>query len=183
MFNEKPQNEFKIYDEEDKKCYFYDITPYIQYMIGDFVTKADIHLGYIFKDDSEFEQHCDVADLNSFAELKYDYFKHYGFTKMDVYLCMDMKEINMGYQHVNFYYSEKQDTAYRFSEHVCEVGGSSLQTEYTVMVFYRLNVPLSTFDNSDPDDYAKFVARYSASGSLEDDWQNMAIYLCIIYHN
>ena len=137
----------------------------------------------VVTDDSEFEQHCDVADLNSFAELKYDYFKHYGFTKMDVYLCMDMKEINMGYQHVNFYYSEKQDTAYRFSEHVCEVGGSSLQTEYTVMVFYRLNVPLSTFDNSDPDDYAKFVARYSASGSLEDDWQNMAIYLCIIYHN
>ena len=56
MFNEKPQNEFKIHDEEDKKCYFYDITPYIQYMIGDFVKEADIHLGYIYKEDTDFEQ-------------------------------------------------------------------------------------------------------------------------------
>lgn len=67
MFNEKPQNEFKIYDEEDKKCYFYDITPYIQYMIGDFVTKADIHLGYIFKDDSEFEQDMYIKKFEDIA--------------------------------------------------------------------------------------------------------------------
>jgi hypothetical protein len=96
---------------------------------------------------------------------------------------MQMKEINMGYQHVSFYYSEKQDETYRFSYHTCELGGNSLITDYIPTTFYKLNVPLSTFDNSDPDDYAKFVARYSASGSLEDDWQNMAIYLCIVYHN
>ena len=56
-------------------------------------------------------------------------------------------------------------------------------TADALIEFFMKNVPLSTFDNSDPDDYAKFVARYSASGSLEDDWQNMAIYLCIVYHN
>ena len=89
----------------------------------------------------------------------------------------------MGYQHVNFYYSEKPDTAYRFYDAICELGGNSLVTDYTLIEFFMKNVPLSTFDNSDPDDYAKFVARYSASGSLEDDWQNMAIYLCIVYHN
>ena len=137
----------------------------------------------VVTDDSEFDQHCDVANLNSFAELNYDYFKHYGFTKMDVYLQMEMKEINMGYQHIYFYYSEKQDTSYRFFEYIDELGGNSLVTNYTPFTYYKLNVPLSTFDNSDPDDYAKFVARYSASGSLEDDWQNMAIYLCIVYHN
>lgn len=137
----------------------------------------------VVTDDSEFDQHCDVANLNTFAELNYDYFKHYGFTKMDIYLEMQMKEINMGYQHVNFYYSEKQDVSYRFYDAVCELGGNSLVTDYTLVEFFMMEVPLSTFDNSDPDDYAKFVARYSASGSLEDDWQNMAIYLCIVYHN
>ena len=102
---------------------------------------------------------------------------------MDLYLRMELKEINMGYQHISFYYSEKHDESYRLSEQVIELGGTSLQSTYTMMTFYHRDVPLSTFDNSDPDDYAKFVARYSASGSLEDDWQNMAIYLCIIYHN
>lgn len=137
----------------------------------------------VVTDDSEFNQRYDVANLNGFADLKYDYFKHYGFTKMDIYLQMEMKEINMGYQHIYFYYSEKQDTAYRFFEYIDELGGNSLVTSYIPFTYYKLNVPLSTFDNSDPDDYAKFVARYSASGSLEDDWQNMAIYLCIVYHN
>lgn len=137
----------------------------------------------VVTDDSEFDQRYDVANLNGFADLKYDYFKHYGFTKMNVFLQMDLKEINMGYQHVNFYYSEKPDIAYRFYDCIHELGGSSLVTEYTSLIFYKMDIPLSTFDNSDPDDYAKFVARYSASGSLEDDWQNMAIYLCIVYHN
>lgn len=137
----------------------------------------------VVTDDSEFDQRYDVADLNEFADLKYDYFKHYGFTKMDIYLDMQMKEIDMGYQHVSFYYSEKQDDSYRLCSHICELGGTSLRTYYTPVTFYKMDVPLSTFDNSDPDDYAKFVARYSASGSLEDDWQNMAIYLCIVYHN
>ena len=96
---------------------------------------------------------------------------------------LQMKEINMGYQHISFYYSEKHDISYRFFTTQFEIGGNSLVTDYTIGVAYIENVPLSTFDNSDPDDYAKFVARYSASGSLEDDWQNMAIYLCIVYHN
>ena len=137
----------------------------------------------VVTDDSEFNQHCDVADLNTFSYLNYDYFKHYGFTKMDIYLQMEMKEINMGYQHIYFYYSEKHDVTYRFFEYIDELGGNSLVTSYIPFTYYKLDVPLSTFDNSDPDDYAKFVARYSASGSLEDDWQNMAIYLCIVYHN
>ena len=109
--------------------------------------------------------------------------QHYGFTKMDIFLSMDMKEIDMGYQHISFYYSEKKSTDYRFYNCVYELGGNSLITYYSALTFYKLNVPLSTFDNSDPDDYAKFVARYSASGTFEDDWQNMAIYLCIVYHN
>ena len=49
---------------------------------------------------------------------------------MDIYLEMQMKEINMGYQHVNFYYSEKPDTAYRFYDAICELGGNSLVTDY-----------------------------------------------------
>ena len=137
----------------------------------------------VVTDDSEFDQHCDVADLNTFSYLNYDYFKHYGFTKMDVFLQMELKEINMGYQHIYFYFSEKADTSYCFYSYIHELGGNSLVTNYESLTFFTANVPLSTFDNSDPDDYAKFVARYSASGSLEDDWQNMAIYLCIVYHN
>ena len=137
----------------------------------------------VVTDDSEFDQHADVANLNSFAYLKFDYFKHYGFTKMDIYLSMQMKEIDMGYQHVSFYYSEKPDVNYRIVNYVYELGGNSLINYYTTITYYKYDVPLSTFDNADPDDYAKFVARYSASGTFEDDWQNMAIYLCIVYHN
>ena len=137
----------------------------------------------VVTDDSEFDQHADVANLNEFAYLKYDYFKHYGFTKMDVYLNIEMKELDMGYQHVSFYYSEKKDVNYRFFNYAYELGGNSLVTSYTPVTFFIEDVPLSTFDNSDPDDYAKFVARYSASGTFEDDWQNMAIYLCVVYHD
>jgi hypothetical protein len=137
----------------------------------------------VVTDDSEFDQHADVANLNKFAYLKYDYFKHYGFTKMDIFLSMDMKEIDMGYQHISFYYSEKESTDYRFFNYTYELGGNSLVNYYNALTFFELDVPLSTFDNVDPDDYAKFVARYSASGTFEDDWQNMGIYLCVVYHN
>ena len=67
MFNEKPKNELIKLEEEDKYCYFYDITPYIKYIIGEFVEKADIHLGYIFKEDTDFEQERDLLSFKDTA--------------------------------------------------------------------------------------------------------------------
>ena len=61
-----PKNEFKVYDETDKKCYFYDITDYMKYIIGDFVSKADNFMGYTFNEDTDFEQ---KQDFNKFKEI------------------------------------------------------------------------------------------------------------------
>ena len=63
---EEPKNKFKIYNEADKKCYFYDITEYMKYIIGDFVIDADVFLGYVFNEDTEFEQE---QDINKFKEI------------------------------------------------------------------------------------------------------------------
>ena len=60
MFNEKPKNNFKIYNLEDKQWYFYDITNYIKYIMGDFVERAEIHLGYIFNEDTENEKNKEL---------------------------------------------------------------------------------------------------------------------------
>lgn len=62
-----PKNSFKIYNEPDKKCYFYDITEYMKYIIGDFVTDADIFMGYTFNEDTEFEQEQDINKFNEIA--------------------------------------------------------------------------------------------------------------------
>ena len=62
----KPKNDFKIYNETDKKCYFYNITDYMKYIMGDFIIEADILMGYIFTDDTDFVQQ---QDFNKFNEM------------------------------------------------------------------------------------------------------------------
>ena len=88
----------------------------------------------------------------------------------------------MGYQLIYFYYSEKESDEYLIDSFEFELNGPILGNEYTPVGFVRYNIPLSTFDNEDPDDYAKIVFRYAASGALLNDWANKDVYCNVVYH-
>ena len=121
-------------------------------------------------------------NLNEHYPLKFDYMKANGYTKMNIYVHMEMREINYGYQIVSLYSSEKQNDAYLIDSFEYEYEGTSLGDEYLYSIgFVKFDVPISTFISSDPEDSYKVVIRYSARGSLEDDWANRNIRVNIVY--
>lgn len=132
-------------------------------------------------DDGIFNQHYDVMDLNDDFVLKYDYMLEKGFTNMTIYLEFKAKEVNMGYQIISIYYSEKEDLSYEIENCKFEHEGYTLGTSYVTYCFINRNISINTFNNSDPEDYGKLVFRYSAEGNGEDDWMNREIYANIVY--
>lgn len=133
-------------------------------------------------DEGMFLQDYDVMDLNEDFDVKYNYMKAHGYTKMYIYLEMLMREIDMGYQIVAFYYSEKEDELYEIERFTNEYQGDSLGTEYEASTTLgRLNIPIETFENEDPEDSFKIVFRYSADGIGSDTWVNRDVYCNITY--
>ena len=65
---EKYKNKFCNKDFKDFTEYRYDITNYIQELMGDFVYSAYIQLGFVFKTDDEYEQERDIRKFYSEAE-------------------------------------------------------------------------------------------------------------------
>ena len=136
----------------------------------------------IVSDSGIYNQEYDVVYLNEHYPLKFDYMKANGYTKMNIYVHMEMREINYGYQIVSLYSSEKQNDAYLIDSFEYEYEGTSLGDEYLYSIgFVKFDVPISTFISSDPEDSYKVVIRYSARGSLEDDWANRKIRVNIVY--
>lgn len=131
--------------------------------------------------DSQFDQDYDYVDLNQRFDLKFDYMRAHGYNSIDIYLQFEMKEIYMGYQLIYFYYSEKESDDYLIQDFEYELDGAILGNEYTPVGFVRFSVPISTFINNDPDDYAKIVFRYSARGALMNYWANKEIYCNVVY--
>lgn len=56
----------KFYEETEKFACFSDITDIIKEIMGDFVKSAEIFLGYIYKEDTEYEQE---RDKNLFKDV------------------------------------------------------------------------------------------------------------------
>lgn len=136
----------------------------------------------IVTDEGYFNNDYDVVDLNEDFDIKYNYMKQHGYTKMDIYINMEMREINMGYQWIAIYYSEKESNSYKIDEFTYEYKGTSFGGEYdSSITFARFEVPIETFENDDPDDCYKIVFRYDASGTGEDDWANRRIYAQVVY--
>lgn len=137
----------------------------------------------IVTDDGFFSNYYDVVDLNDDFDIKYNYMKAHGFTKMVLCLEMQMREINMGYQLVAFLYSEKQDMAYQIGETFrYEYEGTTFCNRYSGVVFFIIqHIPIETFENEDPEDCYKLVFRYSADGAGEDNWANRDIYAQVVY--
>lgn len=143
-----------------------------------------IRTGEIYvSDDGFFANDYDVVDLNYHFDIKYNYMKAHGYTKMVLCLEMQMREINMGYQLVAFLYSEKQNMTYQIGETFShEYEGTTFCDRYSGYVFFIIEeVPIETFENEDPDDCYKLVFRYSAEGAGEDDWANQRVYAQVVY--
>lgn len=75
MYNTEPKNNFKIHSNPDKKAYAYDISNYMKDIIGDVVYSAEIHLGYVFLEDSERDQRNDIAKFKDIARRIDDTFE------------------------------------------------------------------------------------------------------------
>ena len=142
-----------------------------------------VRYGEVLVDDTGvFNQHYDIVYLNETYDLKYDYMRVNNFTLVDIYVMMEMREINSGYQIIRLYSSEKEDEAYFIDEFMYEYEGNSLGSEYgSSICFVRYSIPISTFENSDPEDCYKLVIRYSASGMFSDDWINKNIRVNVVY--
>lgn len=142
-----------------------------------------IRVGEVIVSDSGiYNQHYDVVYLNDTYDLKFDYMKENGYSIVEVYVMMEMREIDYGYQIISLYSSEKQNDAYLIHTFEFEYEGTSLGSEYDSSIcFARFQIPISTFISSDPEDSYKVVIRYSARGSLEDDWANRNIRVNIVY--
>ena len=133
-------------------------------------------------DDGIYDQHYDVAYLNETFDLKYNYMRANGYTTVDVYIHLEMREINMGYQIISIYSSEKESDTYLIDSFEYEYEGNSLGDEYGYTIgFVRYSIPINTFINEDEEDCYKVVFRYSARGALADDWANRKVYANIVY--
>lgn len=133
-------------------------------------------------DDGIYEQDYDVIYLDSTFDLKYSFMKANGYTEIDIYLQLEMKEINMGYQIIAFYYSEKESDEYMIHSFEFEYEGTSLGSNYgSTIGFARFHIPIETFINDDPEDCKKVVFRYSARGSGEDTWSNRLVFANVVY--
>ncbi len=136
----------------------------------------------IITDDGIFLQNYDVMDLNENFDIKFNYMYAHEFNYLDIYLDLEIREINMGYQIIAYYYSEKEDVAYEIDRFTFEYEGTSLGSEYGDAVCFCIkNIPIETFINDDPEDSYKIVFRYSAEGNGEDDWANRDLYTNIVY--
>ena len=101
---------------------------------------------------------------------------------MDIYVQMKMREIQNGTQIIAFYNSEIPNDKYLIDDFEYEYGGSLLDSSYgSTIGFVRKRIPMSTFESVSGEKY-KLVIRYSASGLLEDDWENSEIYVNVVYH-
>jgi len=124
------------------------------------------------KDNGIMKQHSDKLDLNQ-SLFGCDIYRTYGYNKVVISVTMEMKEINKGYQHICLYLTEEEDKTKQIEDIIYEYGGNKLVTDYSYVT--HTFKPLSLSDITDDNSQYKFkpiVIRYSASGSLDDDWCN-----------
>ena len=134
-------------------------------------------------DSGIYNQYYDVIYLNQHFDLKFNYMKAKGFTKMDIYVEMKMREIKGGTQIIALYRGELPSDSYLIDTFEYEYGGILTDNAYgSTIGFARFNVPMSLFESVPPSQRYKVVVRYSADGALSDDWENKSIYAQIVYH-
>ena len=134
-------------------------------------------------DSGIYNQYYDVIYLNQHFDLKFNYMKAKGFTKMDIYVEMKMREIKGGTQIIALYRGELPSDSYLIDTFEYEYGGILTDNAYgSTIGFARFNVPMSLFESVPPSQRYKVAVRYSADGALSDDWENKSIYAQIVYH-
>ncbi len=124
------------------------------------------------KDNGIMNQHRDILNLNKNL-IGCDMLRSYGYEYVEISVEMEMREINKGYQHICLYLTEEEDENLQIQDIPFEYGGNKLVKEYSYVTHTFDKIPLSKI--TDVNSIFKFkpiVIRYSASGSLADDWCN-----------
>lgn len=137
-----------------------------------------VRTGEVTIDDSGRFVHnkYDYVDLNSF-NVDYDVAYNHGYTKMDIVISMQIKEIDKGYQYVMLFNNTIKNNTYLVAEsEAYEANGTSLASSYESATFTFCDIPIESFYNT-----KSLVVRYGASGSDEDDWMNKYLYVKIKY--
>lgn len=126
-------------------------------------------------DSGRFKQAYDKVDLYQRSKYGVTVLQSMGFTKMNIRITLDMREVDKGYQHIFIYNGEGKDSML-LTEKQIELGDTDLQKEWKTET-HTLSVSLSGIDLTNP----LVVIRYGASGSKDDTWCNKNVNVAISF--
>jgi hypothetical protein len=135
------------------------------------------------KDVGYFANYCDSIRFDQFtltggdsptvniSSLKSEY------TSVSIFLEMDVKELDDGYQYIALYSSATTSDNYKVGGPIkFEHGSGSKKTTAAAYTFDFQNVPLTDFTGD------TFVIRYNASGDNDDDWQTDNLKIRLVFN-
>ncbi len=118
----------------------------------------------------------DKVDLNSLTNCGLSLANYFGYTKIDIILSIEMKEIEKGYQDIYLYKNELFNNESLIDSVLNnEHGGSGTPADYSYDTFEFLDIPLSEFENN------IFYIAYGAHGDGKDDWIVKNVEISITY--
>lgn len=124
---------------------------------------------YIIDDSGRFNNPMDVIHFEYFTGKTVSDWQSLGYTTVRLFITVEMKEINAGYQYIFIYrndYSSETNNLLFDSETIEYGGGGFAKTSWGDYLFETIDIQLSSFEDD------LFVIRYGASGFGEDDWAN-----------
>jgi uncharacterized repeat protein (TIGR02543 family) len=118
---------------------------------------------YRITDDGNFNNPCDTINLNSFYGLDFNELKANGFKTISLNLSLNLRKINNGYQWIVLYNSNGD---------VLDYIQTNKNYDWNTYKF-TFNIDLNSLTNN------SFIVRYGASGSGNDDWENVNLYISL----
>lgn len=118
----------------------------------------------------------DAIDFNSKSRYGISVLKNMGYSRMNITINLDMKEVDKGYQYIFIYNGSARDDTL-LDEKKIELGGTNKQSTY-INQTYTFDIPLDGLDLKNP----YIVIRYGASGSNEDNWCNKNVKMGIRFY-
>lgn len=177
FYRDKMKGWFEQYAKE------YNYSVYRQYLPNTYLaTDYKLVRSQVYRiDDSGRFVHNkhDIINLNTFSKLSYLDLASVGYSSIDVYIQITMKEIYKGYPYICIYNNvcENMTDAQKDSHKVCPDIKYTGDISSAVTLFFSFtNIPIAKFNETN-----QIVLRYGASGSGEDDWENWNLYVKLVY--
>lgn len=124
---------------------------------------------YRIEDVGRFQNPMDTVFFSLHSGLSVSDWKTLGYNNVKIFITIEMKEYNPGYQYIYLYrndYSSETGNLLFDSEIIEFGGGGFATTTWGDYMYETITISLDDFEND------RFFIRYDASGMFEDDWGN-----------